>query len=109
MDYKEWFRVGDGTRCDPSTIDDLCSRASIVCRALVSPKTADVQHYLEGAFRAFGMPRFILSDGGPPFGSTGLDAFRGSACGCCESASCRCRSIPGAPIRMVGTSGSTRL
>lgn len=72
MDYKGWFRVGDGTRCDPLTVNDVCSRASIVCQAMVSPKSADVRQRLERAFRAYGMPRFMLSDGGPPFGSTGL-------------------------------------
>lgn len=72
MDYKGWFRVGDGTRCDPLTVNDVCSRASLVCHALVSPKTVDVKQRLEVAFRAFGMPRFMLSDGGPPFGSNGL-------------------------------------
>jgi transposase InsO family protein len=72
MDYKGWFRVGDGTRCDPLTINDSFSRASIVCQAMVAPKLADVQRRLERAFDAFGMPRFMLSDSGPPFGSSGL-------------------------------------
>ena len=40
--YKRWFRVGDGTRCDPLTVNDVSCRASIVCQAMVSPKTADV-------------------------------------------------------------------
>lgn len=72
MDYKGWFRVGDGTRCDPLTVNDVYSRASLVCQAMVRPKMADVRLKLEGAFRAFGMPRFMLSDGGPPFGANGL-------------------------------------
>lgn len=72
MDYKGWFRVGDGTRCDPLTVNDVCSRASLLCKAMVSPKSADVRRRLEETFRAFGLPRFMLSDGGPPFGSTGL-------------------------------------
>lgn len=72
IDYKGWFRVGDGTRCDPLTINDVCSRASLVCQAMVAPKSADVRRRLEGAFAVYGLPRFMLSDGGPPFGSTGL-------------------------------------
>jgi len=72
MDYKGWFRVGDGTRCDPLTVNDTFSRASLVCQAMVSPKLADVRRSLAATFGAFGMPRFMLSDGGPPFGSTGL-------------------------------------
>jgi len=72
MDYKGWFRVGDGTRCDPLTVNDAFSRASIVCHAMVAPKLGDVQRRLEAAFGAFGLPKFMLSDSGPPFGSSGL-------------------------------------
>lgn len=72
MDYKGWFRVGDGTRCDPFTANDMCSRASLSCKALVEPKLEDVQKCLEKAFRRFGLPDVILSDNGPPFGAQGL-------------------------------------
>jgi putative transposase len=72
IDYKGWFRVGDGTRCDPLTVNDCFSRASLVCRAMVGPQLGDVQRRLELAFREFGLPRVMLSDSGPPFGSTGL-------------------------------------
>ena len=72
MDYKGWFRVGDGTRCDPLTINDVHSRASLVCQAMVQPKSHDVRRRLEEAFGAFGLPKYMLSDGGPPFGSSGL-------------------------------------
>jgi transposase InsO family protein len=54
MDYKGWFRVGDGTRCDPLTVNDVSSRASLVCLAMVSPKSGDVRRRLEEAFGAFG-------------------------------------------------------
>jgi len=46
IDYKGWFRVGDGTRCDPLTVNDIFSRASLECRAMVSPKLEDVQYRL---------------------------------------------------------------
>lgn len=72
IDYKGWFRVGDGTRCDPLTVQDVHSRASLVCDALIAPKTADVRRSLTQAFRSYGLPLWMLSDGGPPFGSTGL-------------------------------------
>lgn len=72
MDYKGWFRVGDGTRCDPLTVNDVASRASLVCRAMVSPKLEDVRRRLDLTFRQYGLPRVMLSDNGPPFGSTGL-------------------------------------
>lgn len=69
MDYKGWFRVGDGTRCDPLTVNDMHSRLSIACRALVAPKLVDVRRALERCFRDHGLPDAILSDNGPPFAS----------------------------------------
>lgn len=72
IDYKGWFRVGDGTRCDPLTVNDVYSRASLLCRALVSPKLADVQYWLDRLFRECGLPLAMLSDNGPPFASQGI-------------------------------------
>lgn len=72
INYKGWFRVGDGTRCDPLTVNDAASRASLVCQAMVSPKLDDVKLRLEDAFWQFGRPRYLLSDNGPPFASSGL-------------------------------------
>jgi transposase InsO family protein len=72
IDYKGWFRVGDGTRCDPLTVNDLHSRASLECRAMVSPRLEDVQRRLETLFWRLGLPSYMLSDNGPPFGSNGL-------------------------------------
>lgn len=72
IDYKGHFRVGDGTRCDPLTVNDVHSRASLECRAMVAPKLEDVQYRLESLFCQRGLPRFVLSDNGPPFGSVGI-------------------------------------
>jgi putative transposase len=43
IDYKGWFRVGDGTRCDPLTVNDGYSRYPLVLRAMVAPKLEDVR------------------------------------------------------------------
>jgi len=72
IDYKGWFRVGDGTRCDPLTVNDVFSRVSLECRAMVSPKLEDVKLRLEGLFEEQGLPAAMLSDTGPPFASQGL-------------------------------------
>ena len=71
QDYKGWFRLGNGTRCDPYTLTDRWSRFALRCKALVSPKLEDVQECLKGAFREFGLPDAILQDNGPPFGAVG--------------------------------------
>ncbi len=46
IDYKGWFLVDDGTRCDPLTVNDVFSRVSLECRAMVSPKLEDVKRAL---------------------------------------------------------------
>lgn len=72
MDYKGWFRVRDGTRCDPLTLNDHHSRYSLECRGLVRPKLENVCYRLQATFDEFGLPDSMLSDNGPPFGSRGL-------------------------------------
>ncbi len=81
MDYEGWFRVGDGTRCDPLTIHDALSRASRVYRAMVALKTDDVKKQLEGASHRFGLPSAISSDNGTPFASAGSRDCRFGCCG----------------------------
>jgi transposase InsO family protein len=72
IDYKGWFKVGDGTRCDPLTVNDAFSRKSLEIRALVAPKLENVKDRLLELFLTFGLPTHVLSDNGPPFGSSGL-------------------------------------
>ena len=69
-DFKGWFRTGDGTRCDPLTVIDACSRFVLCCR-IVTPSVAGVQPWFERVFREFGLPRVFRTDNGPPFATTG--------------------------------------
>jgi transposase len=50
IDFKGWFRVGDGTRCDPLTVNDVATRASLELQAMVAPKLEDVQSRLTALF-----------------------------------------------------------
>jgi Integrase core domain/Helix-turn-helix domain len=70
IDFKGWFRTGDGRRCDPLTISDAASRYLIELR-IVEPTCAGVRDVLERIFAEIGMPAAIRSDNGAPFGSTG--------------------------------------
>ena len=70
VDFKGWFRTGDGVRCDPLTLTDSYSRFLIDCR-IVAPTAAGVGPVVERAMRDLGLPRAIRSDNGPPFASTG--------------------------------------
>lgn len=70
MDFKGWFRLGDGTRCDPLTITDAYSRYLICCKAgtaLGDSVAKDVWASLVRAFRDHGMPAAIRVDNGQPW------------------------------------------
>lgn len=68
-DYKGWFRSGDGTRIDPLTITDSCSRYLLRCQIVERPGYAATQAVFEAAFREYGLPVVIHTDNGVPFAS----------------------------------------
>src|SRR3954471_6345370 len=70
IDFKGWFRTGDGTRCDPLTISDAFSRYLLGLQ-IVAPDTEGVEPVMERLFRSHGLPRTIRSDNGGPFASVG--------------------------------------
>jgi transposase InsO family protein len=72
IDYKGWFRTGDGKRCDPLTVTDRYSRYLVRCQGVGAADTIHTRAVLEGAFSEYGLPRRIRSDNGAPFGSNGL-------------------------------------
>jgi len=69
IDFKGWFRLGDGTRCDPLTLADAHSRYLLRCQALAGTDGEHVWPLLEAAFREYGLPLAMRSDNGPPFAS----------------------------------------
>ncbi len=75
IDFKGWFRTGDGARIDPLTVQDAASRYLLVCNGLPQPRGPQVQRVLERAFREYGLPWTIRSDNGPPFASVGLGSL----------------------------------
>jgi transposase InsO family protein len=70
IDFKGWFRTGDGRRCDPLTVSDADSRYVLVCRG-VAPTVEGVDPVTDAAFREHGLPLAIRSDNGPPFAGSG--------------------------------------
>jgi putative transposase len=72
VDYKGWFRLGDGQRCDPLTISDLFSRYLLECRRVPRLTAQCAWPVFERAFREYGLPGVIRSDNGSPFASSGL-------------------------------------
>lgn len=69
-DFKGWFRTGDGTRCDPLTVADACSRFVLCCH-IVPPSEQGVRPWFERAFRDHGLPRALRTDNGSPFATSG--------------------------------------
>ena len=72
MDFKGWFRTGDGNRCDPFTITDAYSRYLIRCQAVARMDTAHVLAICEAAMREYGGPERIRTDNGNPFSGLGV-------------------------------------
>lgn len=73
IDFKGWFRSGDGQRVVPLTMTDACSRF-LLCLQVMGGKTdtPHVQTVMRNIFLEYGLPERIRSDNGAPFASTGL-------------------------------------
>jgi transposase InsO family protein len=71
IDFKGWFRTGDGRRCDALTITDRYSRYLLRCQGVGAADTIHARAVLEGAFQEYGLPERMRSDNGAPFGSNG--------------------------------------
>jgi len=69
IDFKGWFRTGDGRRCDPLTLLDCYARYLLRCQVLSRLDFSHVWPVLEAAFREYGLPSALRSDNGPPFAS----------------------------------------
>lgn len=70
IDFKGWFRCGDGTRCDPLTVTDAHSRYLLGLQ-IMAPVSAAVEKATDRLFREHGLPWRMRSDNGPPFASSG--------------------------------------
>jgi putative transposase len=72
IDFKGWFRTGDGARCDPLTVSDAYSRYLLCAQVVARPDYPNCRSELERAFKDYGLPRAIRSDNGAPFASVGV-------------------------------------
>jgi hypothetical protein len=71
VDFKGWFRTGDGTRVEPLTVRDLASRYALAVDLLSQQNVQDCRPCFVRLFRHYGLPEVIRTDNGSPFGSTG--------------------------------------
>ena len=70
VDFKGWWRTGDGRRCEPLTIRDAYSRYVLEIRAMESTRSQDVRDVFDRVFERYGLPGAIRSDNGSPFACT---------------------------------------
>jgi len=71
VDFKGWFRTGDGRRCEPLTVRDVHSRFVLAVVLLPNQSEAAVRQALLPVFRRYGLPKAIRTDNGAPFGGKG--------------------------------------
>lgn len=70
VDFKGWWRTGDGKRYEPLTVRDAFSRYVLCLEMLGSTKAVGVKPVFERLFRRYGLPRVIRVDNGAPFACT---------------------------------------
>lgn len=72
VDFKGWFLLGKGQRCDPLTVCDLFSHYVLACRARPNQQFAGTLRAFRKLMRHHGLPKIIRVDNGTPFASIGL-------------------------------------
>jgi putative transposase len=71
VDFKGWYRLGDGTRVDPLTVRDLYSRYGLRVVLLPNQRIEATRREFERIFCQYGLPQRIRCDNGTPFGGAG--------------------------------------
>jgi transposase InsO family protein len=68
MDFKGHFALAEG-RCHPLTLLDDCSRFNLCLAACGDEQSLTVQGHLRTVFRRYGLPQWIITDNGAPWGN----------------------------------------
>lgn len=71
VDFKGWYRTGDGQRVDPLTVRDLYSRYVLAATLLPSQHVEVTRRAFARIFKKHGRPERIRCDNGTPFGGPG--------------------------------------
>jgi putative transposase len=67
VDFKGWWRLGDGHRCEPLTVRDAFSCYVLTVKVVEAANTLCVRAEFERLFELHGLPGAIKSDNGAPF------------------------------------------
>ncbi len=69
MDFKGHFSLSQAGRCHPFTLTDEASRYLLCCHGASTETDDVVRPCLERCFEAYGLPWYLRSDNGNPFGT----------------------------------------
>lgn len=69
VDFKGWWRTGDGKRCEPLTVRDQISKYILNLSAHPGCAFENVKERFSRVFEQYGLPLVIRSDNGAPFAS----------------------------------------
>jgi transposase InsO family protein len=72
VDFKGWFVLQNGERCDALTVCDRFSRYLIGCQARPNQQFTSTLRVFKALLRHYGRPQIIRVDNGSPFASLGL-------------------------------------
>lgn len=72
VDFKGWFVLGNGQRCDPLTVCDRYSHYVLAVRAQPDQQFTRTLRTFRALMRQAGVPEIIRVDHGSPFASIGL-------------------------------------
>lgn len=70
IDFKGWWRLGDGHRCEPLTVRDAFSKYVLTAHLPPNPRTETIAAEFARLFEANGLPKVLKSDNGVPFASS---------------------------------------
>src|SRR5437868_636005 len=71
VDFKGWYRTGNGQRVEPLTVRDLSSRYILQIKLFPRQSLAQTRAEFVCLFRIYGLPERIRCDNGTPFGGGG--------------------------------------
>lgn len=70
LDFKGWWSLRDGRRCEPFTVRDALSRFVLCAYVPANRGGAVIEKQMNELFRQYGLPKVIKIDNGSPFASS---------------------------------------
>ena len=72
VDFKGWWRLRDGQRCEPLTVRDAFSKYILSAYVAADARAATIGQEFKRLFQLYGLPKVIKSDNGAPFACTAV-------------------------------------